>query len=165
MTNPLQMIRNRFTDSRLNHEEGNDIVITLFMLPFVLGLIFSLIDISSYFQVRSTVQNATRDGARQVALYGGSSNNIPLNTTGKNVSQMVKDKLYNGTNCIPSSCPTPPVVTCGPGKATNLNADAYCDVTYRYNSVGGNLVQWLGFGGLLSAPIKTHESFKVETKY
>jgi hypothetical protein len=135
------------------------------MIPFALGLIFALIDVSSYFQTRSTVQNITRDGARQVALYGGSSSSIPLNTNGQDVNVGVYNKLYRDGGCVPSNCPTPPTVECGPGMATDLNVDAYCKVTYYYSSVGGGLVQWLGFGTILSTPIQTNESFKVETKY
>lgn len=166
MTNPLQALRTRTTRPRLRREDGSaDIIVLLFTIPFILGLIFSLIDISSYFQTRSTVQNITRDGARQVALYGGSSSSIPLNTSGSDVNTSVYNKLYQNGACLPSNCSAPPTVECGPGMATDLNADAYCKVSYRYGSVGGGLVEWLGFGTLLSYPIETNESFKVETKY
>lgn len=158
-------LRKRMVARNRNHEQGSDIITTLFMIPFVLGLIFVLVDVSSYFQTRSTVQNITRDGARQVALYGGNGTNVPLNSTQRTVAAAVYERLYADGSCQVSNCANPPVVTCGPQIARNINDDAFCRVTYYYQSVGGGLVQWLGFGDLLAAPIQIEESFKVETRY
>jgi len=161
----LDRIREKVANARINNEEGSDIITTLFMIPFIIGLIFVLIDVSSYFQTRSTVQNAARDGARTVALYGGSASNIPLNTTGKTVAQVTLSRIYANGKCLSSHCTAAPTVTCGPSKAISLSADAYCTITYHYQSVGGTLVQWLGFRGLLDAPINVTSTFKVETQY
>jgi len=163
----LNTIREKLNTRRdVNTEEnGSDVVVTLFMIPFVIGLVFSLIDVSSYFQTRSEVQNAARDGARQVALYGGSSKGITLNTSGKDVSTTVMARIYANGGCIPSGCTTAPRVTCGPNKATSLNADAYCTINYNYRSFGGALVEWLGFDNILSRQINITEKFKVETRY
>lgn len=159
-----QIVSRRDIDTE---EQGSDVVVTLFMIPFVLGLIFALIDVSTYFQTRSQIQNIARDGARQVALYGGQSKSVPLNTTGKDVVTTVKDRVYKNGACVPSGCPSgyTPTVTCGPNKATNLNQDAYCTINYRYRGFGGSLVSWLGFDTILSQQINITEKFKVETQY
>lgn len=174
----LASIRKRFTRKRLGKENGSsDIVVTLFMIPFVLGLVFALIDVSTYFQVRAQVQNITRDGARQVAIYGGASPSIPLNiqkTGGKDVGKLVFDKLYKNGNCTLSACGSGtsggtssvgPTVSCNPPVAHSLNEDAYCSVTYNYRSIGGGVAANLGFGNVVSVPIKIKETFKVETRY
>jgi Flp pilus assembly protein TadG len=146
-------------------ESGNDIVVTLFMLPIVLGVIFSGIEVSTYFQARAEVQNITRDGARQVALYGGTSESIVLNQTGKNITQTVYNRLYTNGHCTVSACAKAPTVTCGPSKATSLNDDAYCTVEYFYQNMGLALVEWLGYDKIVNNPIKITEQFKVETRY
>lgn len=165
----LNTLRKRLTISRKNREDGSsDVVVTLFMIPFVIGLVFALIDVSTYFQVRSSVQNITRDGARQVALYGGASETIALNretTGGKNITAVVMNQLWQDGNCTLSGCTVPPTATCGPNIAYSLNEDAYCTVTYNYNSIGGGIVAWLGFGAITGAEIKITETFKVETRY
>jgi Flp pilus assembly protein TadG len=174
----LLNIHKRFARNRFGRESGaSDIVVTLFMMPIVLGLVFALIDISSYFQVRAQVQNITRDGARQVALYGGTSPTIPLNvqkTGGTDVTSQVFAKLYKNGNCTLSACGSgtesgtaakSPSVTCTPSIARTLNANATCSVTYYYRSIGGGIAQNLGFGAIVSVPIKISETFKVETRY
>lgn len=160
----MKKIRERLEAAR-NYEEGSDIVTTLFMIPFVLGLIFVLIDLSAYFQARSSVQSIVRDGARQVALYGGQAASIPLNESGVQVATQVKNRLWTKGKCVVSGCTSQPTVVCGPNRATSLNADAYCRVTYRYRSFAGGLVYWLGFGAVLDPPFTIEERFKVETKY
>lgn len=150
---------------RRSRENGNDIITTLFMIPFTLGLIFILIDVSSYFQARSTIQNIVRDGARQVSLYGGQAANVPLNQSGTDVASKVESRLWANNVCVVSGCTAPPIVTCGPNLATSLNDDAFCRVTYHYRSFGGGLVYWLGFGAVVDPPFTIEESFKVETKY
>lgn len=157
-------LANRLKETR-DYEEGSDIVTTLFMIPFILGLIFVMVDVSSYFQARSAVQSIVRDGARQVALYGGQAANIPLNEADKSVANQVRSRLWQNGQCVVSACTSAPVVVCGPNRATSLNADAFCRVTYSYRGFGGGLVQWLGFGAVIDPPFEIEERFKVETKY
>lgn len=155
--------------SKKRKEEGSvDIIVTLFFLPFLLALVFSIIDVSLYFQVRAQVENITRSGARQVALYGGTSPNIPLNIQivgGKNISNIVLAKLYSNGHCTLSGCSKPPTVSCSPLKANSLSNNATCTSTYNYEPVGGSLVKWLGFGNIVSQQINITETFKVETRY
>lgn len=155
---------NKFREPR-DYEDGSDIVTTLFMIPFILGLIFVLIDVSSYFQARSSVQSIVRDGARQIALYGGQQAGIPLNESGIPVATQVKNRLWVDGQCAISACSSPPVVVCGPNRATSLNEDAFCRVDYAYRGFAGGLVYWLGFGAVIDPPFQIEERFKVETKY
>lgn len=165
----LTKINERIT--RRRDEKGNDVVVTLFMIVFFIGLLFAIVEVSTYFQTKTQVHNITRDGARIVALMGGASNSISLNKekfggNGVNVANYVRDKLADSNgNCIVSRCTQPPVVTCGPTVATQLTADAYCSVTYYYGGVTGNLIGLLGFDAITTQTIQTRESFKVETSW
>jgi hypothetical protein len=169
----IMKIRERLMAKR-NHSEkehGSDLVVTLFMIPFFIALLFAIVDVSSYFQTKTQVQNITRDGARLVALMGGSSNEIPLNKekfggSGKSVTKYVSERLVNSSGqCIISGCNAPPTVTCGPTRASVLTQDAYCRVVYNYRGVGGGIVAWLGFDSITNNQIKTEEIFKVETSW
>lgn len=158
-------LRKHLTKLYRKPEQGSDVVTTLFMIPITLGLIFALIDVSSYFQARSSIQSIVRDGARQVALYGGQSFQVALNETGNDVAVNVKNRLWDNGNCVVSGCTEEPIVVCGPNIATSLNDDAFCRVEYAYRSYAGGLVDWLGFGAILNPPFTIEESFKTETKY
>lgn len=164
----LNTIKQKLKGQRLGRENGSDIIVTLFALPVVLAIVFSLIDVSTYFQTRAQVENITRDGARQVALYGGTSPSIPLNVQtlgGKDITATVLAKLWKNGNCTLSGCTKPPTVTCSPTQASSLSQDASCTVTYNYRSIGGALVSWLGFGNIVANQINITETFKVETRY
>lgn len=166
-------IRERFLNKR-NHngkEHGSDLVVTLFMIPFFIALLFAIVDVSSYFQTKTQVQNITRDGARLVALMGGSSSEIPLNKekfggSGKSVTTYVQGRLVDsGGKCTISACTEAPKVTCGPTRANQLNQDAFCTVVYHYSGVGGGIVAWLGFDAITNNVITSTETFKVETAW
>lgn len=164
--NKLQRKKN-LSDS----ETGSEIVTTLFLIPLFVAILFAIVDVSTYFQTKTQVQNITRDGARTVALLGGTSTTIPLNKdkfggSGINVTNYVYDKLVDGSgNCRISGCSAPPTVTCSPNIATAISANATCTVNYRYRGVGGALVEWLGFGAITGNVITATETFKVETAW
>lgn len=166
----LDKLRSRISPN-YDKEEGSDIVVTLFMLPLFVALLFAMIDVSTYFQTRTQVQNITRDGARLVALMGGTSPTISLNKekfggSGMNVSTYVYSRLTDGSgNCAISGCTKNPVVTCGPSVASRLGQDAYCEVKYYYSGVGGGIVGWLGFDSITNITIDSRETFKVETSW
>lgn len=166
----LKSVRERLLVRKNNSEEGNDIIVTLIMLPFVLALLFSMIDVSTYFQTKTQIQNVVRDGARQVSLYGGTSATLALNKeqhggVGVNVTNEVKGKLWGTSGCKLSMCIKEPVVQCGPSKSTSLDTDAYCTVTYYYKNMSMALTKWLGLDALSNKTIKLTETFKVETKW
>ena len=165
----IMKIRNVFQHKR--NEHGSDLVVTLFMIPIFIAVLFSIIEVSTYFQTKTQVENIARDGARMVALFGGSSANISLNQDkfggqGKAVTAYVYSRLVdvNG-NCTISGCKQPPVVTCGPSVASALNQDAFCTIDYYYSGVAGSIVNWIGFNAITDNPIHATATFKVETAW
>lgn len=143
-------------------EAGDSVVTSLFMIPFAIFLLFAMVNMSMYFQARGQVQNIARDGARQVALYGGNSRDVPRNDRGTDVSQIVYNKLYSGGNCTISGCTKPPVVTCGPNISNSAGSDVYCEVTYFFNPVANDI---FGFGNITAQQFKVRETYVSETGY
>lgn len=125
----IEKLRKRFRG-----ENGDsEIVTVLFIIPIVVLLLFAFIDMSMYFQTRSTVQTMTRDAARSVAIYGG--DNSRLNPNSKSISATLKDQLYKNGKCTVSSCSTPPKVKCSPTVTKSAGQITKCSVSYTYESL------------------------------
>lgn len=160
----------KIRDFALNKESGSgELVVSLITIPILAFLLFTIINVSSYFQVRSAVQDTARDGARLVALYGGSTSGAYLNTSGVSVSQTVKDRLYKGGKCTLSYCATAPIVNCRVvvngaerGVATAAGQPAICSVSYDYSAVAPMA---FGFDSLFAYPIKIDATTVTETGY
>jgi len=149
--------------SRIGSDRGDsEIITTLMVIPLVIWLIFSLIDTSLYMQARSEVQNVARDGARQVAIYGG--NDSRLNPDNKSISQQVFDRLYQNGKCTASVCTTPPVVTCTPNSTTAGGQLVSCSITYSYSAIYGNN-PITGFAGFLGHSFTVSETAFAETGF
>lgn len=147
---------------RQNDSGSGEVIATLFMTPIVLWLIFSLIDVSAYFQARTSVQNAARDGARQVAIWGG--NNSPLNPTTQSVAQITKNNIYNASTgkCTPGACKQPPKVTCTPDRTAQAGQQVSCTIVYYYQpAASGN--PFTGFTGFLNNSFTITETARAET--
>ena len=147
-----------------NKEAGDSVVTSLFMIPFAIFLLFAMVNMSMYFQARGQVQNIARDGARQVALYGGNSNTVARNNTGADVSTLTYSRLYNSSTgrCSVSGCSRPPVVTCAPNVAGDAGQDVWCEVTYYFTPVATDI---FGFGDITAQAFKVRETYVSETGY
>lgn len=148
--------------SRRTHREDGEIVETVLIVPFVVFLLFAFINMSMYFQARGTVQNIGRDGARQVALYGGSLSTVPRNNSGQDVTQTVFNKLYSSGHCTISGCSRPPRVTCTPAQATAAGQDVSCTIIYYFSPVAND---YFGFAAITAQPFTIQEHFISETGY
>jgi len=156
--------------SSSNRESGSgELIVTLFTIPVLAMMLFGLINVSSYFQVRSGVQDIARDGARLVALYGGSTTAAYRNQSGENVATTVFNRLYKNGECTLSYCSTIPTVTCNvivngvaSAVATDAGQVATCTVRYRYSSVAP---VGLNFDQLFATPITIEATTVTETGY
>ena len=158
-------------------EKGSsELPVTLIVLPFILFMIFALIDVGFYFNTRSQVQNVLNQGVREMALYGGSSAANPLNNTGKSVTLNIRDRLYDSSTrrCILSQCaplvsnqaPTSadfaqqaPRVTCTPTRTARVGERVSCTVTYTYYPVVRDML--FGFTQFVTSPSFTITSTSV----
>ncbi len=98
---------------RSRREDGNDLIITLFFLPIILGVALSLVDLSMYFQTKTEIQQITRDVARTGAKFGGAgytapvfAEKVPGANASDNLSAILMSRLYDSStgSCIPSFC-------------------------------------------------------------
>lgn len=152
--------------SFVTHREergSSELPVTIILLPFVIFLIFALIDISFYMNTRSNVQSILRDGTRLVALYGGNSSGSPLNPNGKNIDVMITDRLWQNGECTQSYCDSKPIVSCTPNLARNIAQDVSCTITYDYRPVVNDF--FFGFSGVTDPKFTIRETSISETRF
>jgi Flp pilus assembly protein TadG len=143
---------------------SSELPTTLLLLPLSIFLLFALIDVSFYMITRAQVQNVLNDGVRQLALYGGNSATLPLNNSGKDVNQIIRDRLYADGECTLSNCLAPPVVTCTPAVATTVGQQVSCTLTYSYKPVVADV--FFGFTAAITQPPYTLTSVSIsETSF
>lgn len=58
--------------AKLDSDRGDStLVSTILVIPLILGILITMIDVSVYFSNRSQVMNMSRDAVRIVSIYGG----------------------------------------------------------------------------------------------
>lgn len=165
MNSSLQTLKQKLSAAKQSKESGSDVVAVVLLIPIIIVLLFTMIDVSFYFQARSAVIAATKDGARMTALFGGSSKSIPLNNLGKDTPNITLGKIWNGKACVPSGCTQKPWVSCAPSKAYTLGEQVSCRTTYKYKPMSGHLADLIGFNNILNVPIDITEYTQSETYY
>jgi Flp pilus assembly protein TadG len=146
---------------RLN--ERGDIVQTVLMFPIALFLLFALINLSSFFQLRAEVQNVARDGARLTALYGGQGVNAIRNDTGQSVESRLISQLWVSGKCTLSYCTAKPLVDCTPDVATAAGQTVTCNIKYAYSPIAPVPDGLEGFNGVVNQPISVTATYVSET--
>lgn len=160
---------------RKDETGASELVTTLFMLPLALFLILTLIDVSMYFNARSSVQNVTREGARQAAMWGGTGSNqtVRLNPGGTTTAQNIKNTLFDSeTNrCKQAGCTKAPEVTCvtkvgnsNLNVAKNAGDRIVCRTTFYYKTVTPGS-DYFGFAAAIGNKIVIEETTLSETGY
>lgn len=108
----------------------------MFIVSFIMFLMVSFVDLGIYFNVKNEMQAAAESGARNVALYGGTSTALRTakakTTAVAAVEASMTDKMKNGT-----SLTTKPTISCGPSKAAAPGDRVYCTVKYTYKGLIG----------------------------
>lgn len=154
---------------------ASELVTTLFMLPLALFLILTLIDVSMYFNTRSAVQNVTREGVRQAAMWGGTGthNTVRLNPGTTGTAQNIKNALYDSASgsCKQMACKQPPVVVCDTYvkgvkayAAKNAGDEIVCTTTFYYSTVTPG-ADYFGFSAAIGNKIVIKETALSETGY
>lgn len=156
----MKQLRKRLQVLRKEDRGASDIITILFLLPILLLLIFSMIDLSLYVMARSTVQGVARDGARQVAMWGGNESSLRGKASAPTAN--MKTALVHGNgNCKPSACTKAPVIQCTPKQTSAAGDNVSCSVTYSYRSVTGN---YSLFSALTNQSFTVTQTSRAETK-
>lgn len=161
--------------ARQDETGASELVTTLFMLPLALFLILTLIDVSMYFNARSAVQNVTREGARQAAMWGGTGNHekVRLNPGNTSTAQNISATLYDPVTgkCKQAGCTQPPEVKCdtyvnGAARTSAQKAGdrIVCRTTFHYKTVTPGS-DYFGFSAAIGNTIVIEETTLSETGY
>lgn len=143
--------------------ERGDIVQTILMLPIAIFLLFSLINLSSYFQLRAELQDTARSGARLVALYGGNGTGAVLNHTGKTVEATILGNIWDGEKCTLSYCASKPTVKCSPTITKIAGEIVTCNIKYYYSPIAPVPSGLEGLNGVSSQPMSVSSTYVAET--
>lgn len=125
----------------------------IFIIFFIMILLISFIDVGLYFNVKGEMQSAAENGARNVAIYGGTSGTLRNKMGGENPVEVtrssINSKFQGGAKGIVSVTS----VTCNPSRA-KAGDKVSCEVIYKYKGVAG------GFGvfNLASDKVKVEGS-------
>lgn len=113
----------------------------MFIMFFVLILILSFLDIGMYFQAKGDFKSAAENGARNVALYGGTQGSFRAVKGGQAkdpvavVNESIKSK-YTTTTSKGKPLAEMKKIECGPSTA-NAGAPVWCSIEYKYNGMAG----------------------------
>lgn len=161
MRHPAHQVRRR-------DERAVETAAMLIVLPILIVLVLTLIDVGLSLRTRMLVENAARDGARGVAADGGNynprtaSNNLPAGGW----SDVVMGELWDGTGCRFSRCSERPTVNCTPQVVAQSGDIVSCQVTYFPKAINGGLLNsplGLGMGALLPETITITAQARAET--
>lgn len=119
-----------------------DTISFIMIIGFVMALLISFIDIGIYFNTKNEIQTAAENGARNVALYGGTDTDLRGSRSATPAEKIVADSIktkYSTT--VDNSGSVKPVVSvnsvsCGPNRA-KAGDIVYCKVNYTYNGIAG----------------------------
>lgn len=128
---------------------------------FVVVMLISFIDAGIYFNVKNEMKAAAENGARNVALYGGTEGDLRNSRSGANpaVDVVWNSITTSATSSIVKVKKTD--ISCGP-KNSYAGDNVYCDVTYRYTGVAGKF--GLFYLGGSDITIKGSATSEVNTK-
>lgn len=140
--------------NKIKEDKGaSNTVSFIIIILFVMILLVSFIDVGVYFNAKNELRSAAENGARNVALYGGTKGDLrnARKNAGSDVSA-AEDIVWASihTNYQPSESSSPVVVikdvSCGPDRAEEAGDEVWCKIKYQYNGLAGNFGLF-GFAG------------------
>lgn len=157
---------------KLRSDKGDsELVSLLIILPLVLGIMFTMIDVSMFFSNRALIQNTVRDSARSVAIMGGNGTNnkgTPIelkyglsrsaSCSGLSSNPMVSTALKPTTSAIECQAlsalannkslveVTVTEMTCSPQKTDGVGVEAKCTASWTYGHISGSAMSLIQMG-------------------
>lgn len=136
--------------NKIKEDKGaSNTVSFIIIILFVMILLVSFIDVGVYFNAKNELRSAAENGARNVALYGGTGGDLrDVRTDASAAEDIVWASIH--TNYQPSGASSPVVVikdvSCGPTRAAEAGDEVWCEIKYQYNGLAGNFGLF-GFAG------------------
>lgn len=142
---------------------GSDLITFVFVMPLFFMFIITALDASIFMANRSVVQQIARDGARQVAIFGGTGTQTTMSPIEKaygasasspvcgtspglmanrsSVECQVLTRLSGNTGLTNVSIQR---VNCGPGLTLGgIGTETYCDIEWEYGGLPGAALTFL----------------------
>lgn len=136
--------------NKIKEDRGaSNTVSFIIIILFVMILLVSFIDVGVYFNAKNELRSAAENGARNVALYGGTKGDLrDVRSDVSAADDIVWASIH--TNYQPSESSSPVVVikdvSCGPDEAKEAGDEVWCKIKYQYNGLAGNFGLF-GFAG------------------
>lgn len=115
------------------------------IMLFVMAMLISFIDVGLYFNVKNEMQSAADNGARNVALYGGTntqlrafrSQNRHLGAQLKTAEEVVQDSINDRFQGSDAHMARVNSIECGPPSVSAAGNEVFCRVNYTYIGIAG----------------------------
>lgn len=122
----------------------SDLINALILMPLMIILIFTVLNVGNYLYTLSVVTSEAALGARMTGLYGGEDSSIAKNKLNalpgnhNQVSNYIESRIYSEGACliglIKAQCEKP-VVTCTKStSAVTPGSIVSCEIEYQYKS-------------------------------
>jgi Flp pilus assembly protein TadG len=157
---------------RLRSDRGDSSIVSLiFVIPLLLGILFTIFDISCYFANRAYVQTVAHNGARTVSIMGGDgtattgttiekkyglnrTETCALVTSDKRASEAVKSSssaiecnmmvaLQEASGLVNVTIQS---VVCTPSATESIGQRTSCEIKWRYGGTPGSGMSILQLG-------------------
>ena len=156
------MLKQKLMKRMRSDRADSSLVTFVIVMPLFFMFIVTMIDTSIYFANRAIIQQVARDGARQVAIFGGdgdATQRSPLEAsygvTG--TCATVENASTRSANQTEVECQvlarydqgaglTSVLVTrvdCGPSRTDAIGQMTYCDVDWTYNGIPGSTMNFI----------------------
>lgn len=125
-------------------DSGDALVSTIIVIPLLIVLIFTIIDISVYFNNRSVINSIARDSARTVAIVGGTESPLKQRYAIEDIEQNTLEILEGNSNMLTSMQPIREGedvedffnVRCGPTTTSTVGEETFCEIDWSYRNMG-----------------------------
>lgn len=149
--------RLRSVADTLGSESGENTMTMIIAFPFLMAIIFTIMDFAFYMNDMAMLRSDLRDGARTAAIFGGNGSGTGLSSNlatsygatcsgvgsgGDVVSCLVKNQIGADHGYISLEVSN---VKCDADASTvKIGAPVYCQADYQYDGVPGSAFGMLG---------------------
>lgn len=138
----LDRIKHTERFKRVKEDKGASNTVSFIMIMLVvMVMLVSFIDVGIYFNAKNELRAAAENGARNVALYGGTEGNLRAHKAGVSDAEAIVHQSIN-TNFRPGAATSPVLeirdISCGPTKTPDAGSEVWCEIEYRYNGLAGD---------------------------
>lgn len=151
----MRTFMKRFKEkAKTNNAESNTVAF-LFVMVFSLMLTITIIDTGIYFLNRNIMSTAATNGARLVAVYGGTGNTADGTPIAKAYGSKADPSCVNKANPVVCSVEKElkgsPVsgntsiksISCGPVNTDKIGVRTWCEIKWQYDGMPGSAMSFI----------------------